>query len=154
MVVRMADGSLAALDFREEAPGRATRDMYLDARGELTDRSLYGPLAAAVPVSVMGMWQAHRRFGRLAWASLVAPAVELAETGFELDSATAASFLQAALKRILLSGQYPHAARFGEHFHGRVGDRFVQADLGATLRRIAEHGPDGFYSGETARLFG
>src|SRR5690606_38870096 len=79
MVVRTAGGETAALDYRETAPGAATRDMYLDAGGNVTDRSLVGHLAAGVPGSVMGLWEAHRRFGALPWEALVQPAVELAE---------------------------------------------------------------------------
>ncbi|HEX8670281.1 MAG TPA: gamma-glutamyltransferase, partial [Longimicrobium sp.] len=79
MVVRMADGTTAALDFREMAPGRATRDMFLDAAGNVTSKSTEGHLAAGVPGSVAGMWEAHKRFGRLPWAELVEPAANLAE---------------------------------------------------------------------------
>jgi gamma-glutamyltranspeptidase/glutathione hydrolase len=79
MVLRMADGRNATLDFREKAPVAATRNMYLDARGELTDRSRIGHLAAGVPGSVAGMWEAHRRFGSLPWAELIRPALNLAE---------------------------------------------------------------------------
>ena len=74
MVVRMADGTTAALDYREKAPLAATRDMFLDDEGNVTDKSVVGHLAAGVPGSVMGMWEAHRRFGTLPWADLVEPA--------------------------------------------------------------------------------
>ena len=83
MVVRLANGAAAALDFREKAPLAATRDMYLDADGNLTDRRLVGHLASGVPGSVSGMWAAHQRYGVLPWADLVEPAVDLAE-GFEV----------------------------------------------------------------------
>ncbi len=80
MVVRMADGAEAALDYREKAPLAATRDMFLDEQGELTDKSLVGHLAAGVPGTVAGMWAAHQRFGTMPCADLVQPAVELAAT--------------------------------------------------------------------------
>ncbi len=83
LVVRMADGTAAALDYREKAPLEATRDMFLDDNGELTDKSVVGHLAAGVPGSVMGMWEAHRRFGTIPWADLVEPAAGLAD-GFEV----------------------------------------------------------------------
>ena len=83
MVTRMADGTSAALDFREKAPLAATRDMYLDEEGNLTDKSVIGHLAAGVPGSVAGMWEAHQRFGSIDWEDLVYPAVELAN-GFEV----------------------------------------------------------------------
>jgi gamma-glutamyltranspeptidase/glutathione hydrolase len=149
MIVRMADGRTAALDFREEAPGGATRDMYLDAQGNLTDRSLVGHLAAGVPGSVAGMWEAHRRFGSRPWAELVQPAINLAE-GLVVHERLAASLrdYQQRLK------QYPATAAI--FLPGgsapRVGDRFVQKDLAETLRRIQRDGKDGFYRGRTAEL--
>lgn len=79
MVARMADGQTAALDFREKAPLKATRDMYLDEHGTLTDRAVVHHLAAGVPGSVAGMWEAHKRFGSRPWAELIQPAVNLAE---------------------------------------------------------------------------
>ncbi|MHB1193185.1 MAG: gamma-glutamyltransferase [Longimicrobiales bacterium] len=151
MVVRMADGTAAALDFREKAPLAATRDMYLDADGNLTDKSTVGHLAAGVPGSAMGMWEAHKRFGTLPWADLVAPAAALAD-GFpvtprflrSLDSAMVASltaFPASAAQFLPRDGQAP-----------QVGDTLRLADLAATLRRIQESGADGFYRGTTADL--
>ncbi|HEX2094476.1 MAG TPA: gamma-glutamyltransferase [Longimicrobiaceae bacterium] len=149
LVVHTAEGTTAALDFREAAPLRATRDMYLDAQGNLTDRSLVGHLAAGVPGSVAGMWEAHRRFGSLPWAELVQPAINLAE-GIVVHERLAGSLERnrAALRRFpattaifLPGGQVP-----------RVGDRLVQRDLAETLRRIAREGRDGFYRGRTAEL--
>ncbi|HET8657020.1 MAG TPA: gamma-glutamyltransferase [Longimicrobiaceae bacterium] len=149
MVVRMADGTTAALDFREEAPGGATRDMYLDARGKVTDRSLHGPLAVGVPGSVAGMWAAHERFGSLPWAELLQPAINLAD-GLVVHERLARS-LSAYEARLR---QYPATAAV--FLPGgkapRVGDRLVQSDLAATLRRIAQDGRDGFYGGKTAAL--
>ncbi len=86
LVVHMGDGREAALDFRERAPGTATRDMYIGANGHADDRSITGPLAAGVPGSVAGLWEAHERFGSRPWAELVAPAIALAEQGFVVDS--------------------------------------------------------------------
>ena len=77
MVARMADGTSAALDFREKAPLAATRDMYLDAAGNLTDRSVIGHLASGVPGAVMGLQEAHRRFGTKPWVELLEPAIAL-----------------------------------------------------------------------------
>ena len=149
MVVRMADGTTAALDYREKAPLEATRDMFLDERRELTDKSELGHLAAGVPGSVMGMWEAHQRFGTLPWANLVEPAAELAdgfevrerfrrdivskETDLRLFETTAATFLPGG--RIV-----------------DLGETFSQPELAATLRRIRDRGADGFYRGETADL--
>jgi gamma-glutamyltranspeptidase / glutathione hydrolase len=150
MVARMADGSTAALDFREKAPLAATRDMFLDAAGELTDRSVLGHLAAGVPGAVMGLWEAHRRFGSRTWAELLEPAIRLAEDGFVVDPHLAAS-LRGAEPRLrqfqgsaalLLPGGAPP----------EPGSRFRNPELAAVLRRIAQRGPPGFYEGETADL--
>ena len=149
MIVRMADGEAAALDYREKAPLAATRDMFLDDRGQLTDRSRVGHLASGVPGSVAGMWEAHERFGSVSWAELVEPSVHLAE-GIVVHERLARSLAahQTRLQQVpataavfLPDGQAP-----------RVGDRFVQQDLAATLRRIAADGKDGFYRGRTAEL--
>ena len=86
LVVHMGDGREAALDFRETAPGAATRDMYIGANGHADDRSITGPLAAGVPGSVAGLWEAHERFGSRPWAELLAPAIALADQGFVVDS--------------------------------------------------------------------
>ena len=83
MVVRLTDGTTAALDYRERAPLAASRDMYLNEAGELTEASTVGHLAVGVPGAVAGLWEAHRRFGTLEWRELVEPAVRLAE-GFEV----------------------------------------------------------------------
>jgi gamma-glutamyltranspeptidase/glutathione hydrolase len=149
LVVRMADGATASLDFREAAPLAATRDMYLDAQGRPTDRSLVGALAAGVPGSVAGMWEAHRRFGTLPWAELLQPAIDLAD-GMVVEERLAGSLnaYQERLRRfpataaIFLPGGRPP----------RVGERLAQPDLAATLRRIAKEGKAGFYGGRTAEL--
>jgi gamma-glutamyltranspeptidase/glutathione hydrolase len=149
MVVRMADGTTAALDFREMAPGRATRDMFLDAAGNVTDKSTEGHLAAGVPGSVAGMWEAHRRFGRLPWAELVQPSVNLAE-GIVVHQRLAESFYRNRKELVKNAETMRIFTRRGEPL--RVGDRLVQADLAETLRRVATGGKDGFYGGRTAEL--
>jgi gamma-glutamyltranspeptidase/glutathione hydrolase len=149
MVVHMADGTVASLDFREKAPLAASRDMYLDAQGNLTSASTTGHLAAGVPGSVAGMWEAHRRFGSLPWSDLVTPAANLAE-GIVVHERLASSLgsYQERLQR------YPAtAAAFLPGGRApRVGDRLEQQDLAETLRRIARDGRDGFYLGRTAQL--
>jgi len=149
MIVRMADGTSAALDFREKAPLAATRDMYLAADGSPTDRSLVGHLAAGVPGSVAGMWAAHQRFGSLRWQDLIEPAITLAE-GLVVHERLASSLREyqdrlqkypTTAKTFLLDGRAPN-----------VGERFVQHDLAESLRRIAVAGREGFYRGRTAAL--
>ena len=155
MVVRMADGTRAALDYREKAPLGASRDMYLGPDSELTDRSLYGASAAGVPGAVMGLWQAHRRFGTLPWAALIEPAVRLAE-GFEVHESLHRGVTR-AIERIaglgierrkMFEGTLETFCPGGEP--PAVGSLFRQPALADTLRRIADDGPDGFYGGLTA----
>jgi len=149
MVIRLADGTAAALDFRERAPAAASHDMYLDEHGELTDESRVGHRAVGVPGSVAGLWQAHQRYGSLPWRDLVEPAIGLAE-GFEVRERQAGSLRHYAEQL----AEYPATAEI--FLPGGappdVGDTLVQADLAGTLRRIQEDGRDGFYSGATARL--
>ncbi|CAN5808027.1 gamma-glutamyltransferase [soil metagenome] len=150
MVARLANGTSLALDFREKAPLAATRDMFLDEDGELSDRSVLGHLASGVPGAVMGLWEAHSRFGTRPWPELLAPAIRLAEEGFIVDRELAASVRGAADR---LRGYVGSAALF---LPGGVaieqGSRWRNPDLGQVLRRIAERGPAGFYEGETADL--
>ncbi|MSR36821.1 MAG: gamma-glutamyltransferase [Gemmatimonadetes bacterium] len=150
MVARMADGTTAALDFREKAPLAATRDMYLDERGDVTDRSLVGHLAVGVPGSPMGMWEAHRRFGTRTWAELLEPAIALAE-GFPVRP----RFLESLDAEMIgdLTRFPASAASFLVDGHApEVGTTLRQPDLAETLRRISDQGADGFYRGRTADL--
>jgi gamma-glutamyltranspeptidase/glutathione hydrolase len=148
MVIHMADGRAAALDYREVAPIAATRNMYLDAEGNLTDKSIVGPLASGVPGAVAGLTTALARYGTMSLAQVMAPAIRYAEEGFVVDSAFARSVSNNAKliaefggKDVFLPGGNPLA----------VGTRFRQPALGQTLRRIATEGAAGFYRGETAR---
>jgi len=149
MVVRLADGTTASLDYRERAPMAASRDMYLDENGEFREGYREGPLASGVPGSVAGLWAAHQRFGTLSWAELVAPAMELAE-GFEVRERQARQIAMGEenlrvfpnTEATFLPGGAPP----------EVGDLFKQPELAATLGRIAAQGRDGFYSGRTADL--
>jgi gamma-glutamyltranspeptidase/glutathione hydrolase len=149
MVLRLADGTTAALDYRERAPLGASRDMYLDARGNLTDRSVKGHLAVGVPGTVAGLWEAHRRFGSLPWRDLVAPAISLAG-GFQVRDRLSKSL--AAYASAL--EEYPATASIFLARGGppQVGEHLTQSDLARTLRRIREQGRDGFYLGATSDL--
>ena len=149
MVAHVA-GQSYALDFRETAPARASRDMYLDAKGETGDRSVTGALAAGVPGSVAGLWAAHEKLGSRPWASLVAPAITLAEEGWDVD-AYASMVIAAEADRL---ARFPASAAL--YLPGgkplAAGTRLRNPDLARTLRRIADKGRDGFYTGETTAL--
>ena len=135
------------LDYRETAPLAAHRDMYLDEHGDVIENaSLIGAQAAGVPGTVAGLWEAHQRYGRLPWKDLVMPAVRLAEDGF-LPAKALVDDIHS------MEDWFGDATNFYGHFGNISADRpFRQPELGRTLRRIAEHGPDDFYRGETARL--
>jgi gamma-glutamyltranspeptidase/glutathione hydrolase len=151
MIVRLADGTTAALDYREKAPGAAHRDMFLDSAGNLTDRSVVGHLASGVPGTVMGLWEAHQRFGERPWTELVEPSIELAR-GFPVRDRFLNSLGESMVEA--LSAFPASAAQFlpDEGAPPAVGDTLRQDDLTRTLERIRDQGPEGFYAGETADL--
>jgi gamma-glutamyltranspeptidase/glutathione hydrolase len=138
------------LDYREMAPGAAHRDMYLDEDGNVIQfKSLFGVLSAGIPGTVDGMWRAHQTHGSIPWDQLVQPAVDLAIDGFIVPEKLGEKISQ-HIERL--------AARnidvnFAAHFNGaKSGALFKQTDLGNTLKRIRDNGPDGFYAGETAKI--
>ncbi|HEX6534411.1 MAG TPA: gamma-glutamyltransferase [Gemmatimonadaceae bacterium] len=147
MVIRMADGRVAALDYREMAPLAATRDMYVDANGKLTDKGVVGPLASGVPGAVAGMAEALRRYGTMPLSRVLQPAIRLASKGFVVDDALEASIRADSEliskfegAKVFLPGGKPLAA----------GTKLVQPALARTLELIAEQGPKAFYQGEVA----
>src|SRR5262245_10692914 len=91
MVIHMADGRAGALDYREIAPLAATRNMYVDAEGKLTDKSIVGPLASGVPGAVAGLTAALAKYGTMPLDKVMAPAIRFAEEGIVVDSALARS---------------------------------------------------------------
>ena len=150
MVIRTADGQVRALDYRETAPGRASRDMYLDSIGEPTELSVTGHLSAGVPGSPAGLVEAHRALGRLPFDSVILPAIRLARDGFEVDEYRSESIRSDSVR---LSSFPASAATFLPG--GRppeIGSRMLQPELGATLEAIRRAGADGFYRGLVADL--
>ncbi|MGA2383813.1 MAG: gamma-glutamyltransferase [Gemmatimonadales bacterium] len=150
LVYRAADGRAYALDFRETAPSAATRDMYLDAAGGLSDKRLTGALAAGVPGTVAGLWEMHRRFGRVPWSDLVAPAITLAREGVVIDTARAAAFANPASEQRLRRFGTTVAALLPGGRRPELGDTLRQPDLARTLALIADSGADAFYRGSIA----
>ncbi len=146
MLIHMR-GEDSFVDYREQAPAAAQRDMYLDERGEVIEgASLYGYLAVGVPGTVAGLWAAHQRFGSLPWQDLLQPAVDLAASGFIVPDG-----LVAEMKS--MQSEFAGKTNFDRYFGNlQAGTVFRQPELAATLRRIAEQGPDGFYHGKTAAL--
>ena len=150
MLVRFADGRSTFIDFRERAPQKASRDMYLNASGKATEDSVVGYRASGVPGSVRGFEYASKKYGRKPWADVVAPAVALAEKGFPVSYGFAKSLHGSAeklerfreSKRIFLRDSQPY----------EFGETFVQPELARTLQRIREQGARDFYEGETAHL--
>lgn len=148
LVYRSKDGEKAALDFREKAPSLADKDMYLDSAGNpITRLSLDGHLAAGVPGTVAGMQEAHKKYGTLTWAELLAPAIELANNGFNITKRQATEFnsYQKRFKQYSTS-----SASIIRDQPWKKGDVFIQSQLGNTLNLIAENGRDGFYKGPVA----
>jgi len=150
LVVRTADGRTASLDFRETAPAAATRNMYLDARGNVAPRrSEYGHLAAGVPGSVAGLFALHDSLGRLPMARLIQPAIDLAARGCVLTPHEARE-LNAALPLFRRHCTRPNA--FTSRQAWAAGDTLRQPELAATLERIRDRGPQEFATGRTALL--
>ncbi|WP_369827532.1 gamma-glutamyltransferase [Caulobacter sp. FWC2] len=135
------------LDYRETAPAAASADMYLGKDGEPVEGlSLYGNLAAGTPGTVRGLAMAHKRFGKLPWARVLAPAIRYAREGFEVNAQFAG----------MLTGEVPPPfakTNFRAYFGPRqAGTMFKQPELAATLERIAKGGDKAFYEGKTADL--
>jgi gamma-glutamyltranspeptidase/glutathione hydrolase len=149
MLIRFADGRSTFIDFREQAPGKASRNMYLDAAGKLTKDSIEGWRSSGVPGTVRGFEMATSKYGKRTWAENMAPAIALAK-GFPISYALAES-----LKRSRDLAQDPESKRIfqkgGAFFD--VGETLAQPELADTLERIAKNGPNEFYEGETAKRF-
>jgi gamma-glutamyltranspeptidase/glutathione hydrolase len=148
MIVSTPSGDITSFDYREKAPLRSTRTMYLRADGTI-DRTLTasGYLAPGVPGTVRGLELAHKKFGKLPWKTVVMPAVDLAEGGFVISDALARSLnreLDGSMSKFAAS-----TAAYGKPGGGewKTGDRLVLGDLAKTLRAIAETGADAFYTG-------
>src|ERR1700731_1651310 len=151
MLIRLADGKTTFLDYRETAPGKATRDMYIGKDGKLDEEaSVIGYRSVAVPGTVAGLALALKTWGSMKLADVMAPAILLAENGFPISESLAHEFEQerkglqrfAASRHIFLND--------GKMF--QPGDTLHQPELAATLKRIARKGATEFYNGETARM--
>jgi gamma-glutamyltranspeptidase/glutathione hydrolase len=147
MLIRMADGKTHFLDYREKAPAAASRDMYLDAQGNvIPGASEIGYKAIAVPGSVAGLTYAEKKYGKLTLKQVMGPAIKLARDGFALTWGEAADFHDSHL------AQFPESRRVfqrnGDYY--KPTEIFRQPDLARTLERIAAN-PDDFYHGSLAQ---
>jgi len=148
-VARLANGELVSIDYREMAPGKANRDMYIDADGTArTDKSQNGQLSSGVPGTVAGLFACYK-YAKLPFEKLIQPAIDLAEKGFAISEreAKALNALQDELKKF--NTVMPV---FVKNIPWSAGDTLIQTDLANTLKRIRDHGAPGFYEGETAKL--
>lgn len=151
MVLHLEDGTSTTLDFREKAPRKASRNMYIRDGKLVPELSREGALAVGVPGVVDGMVKALERYGNLPLETVMEPAIRLAREGFELSWLQAQELNEHAetLAKYEASKNYftkPSGKQFEE------GDLFVQEDLTRTLGRIAKRGRKGFYSGQTANM--
>jgi gamma-glutamyltranspeptidase/glutathione hydrolase len=151
LVYRDHAGPAGTLDFRETAPAAASRDMYLDAQGNVVPgRSTAGALAVGTPGTVAGMEALHKKLGKLPWAKLVAPAVRLAAHGLALTEKEAAGLNRTQADFIKYNPGAPPV--FVRATAWQKGDTLKQPELAAVLLRIQQLGRAGFYQGRTAEL--
>jgi gamma-glutamyltranspeptidase/glutathione hydrolase len=148
MVYRSAHGEASTLDFREKAPAAASQNMYLDSAGNvIPNMSLSTHQASGVPGSVDGMAEAYRKYGKLKWADLVQPAIDLAHNGFKITRRLAGSLNWGYNQFIKLNPEKTYLLKEGGWHEG---DLLVQEDLAKTLELIRDKGRDGFYTGVVA----
>ncbi|HEV2670716.1 MAG TPA: gamma-glutamyltransferase, partial [Gemmatimonadales bacterium] len=149
IVHRTASGEVSALDYREAAPAGASRDMYLDSAGNVTNKNLVGHLASGVPGSVAGLHEAWTRYGSLPWATLLAPAIRLAQ-GHIIDTARSRDIYY---DREMLAHFPASKAQFLVNDSAPApGTLWKQPDLARTLQLISDSGPSVFYRGQIADL--
>jgi gamma-glutamyltranspeptidase/glutathione hydrolase len=150
LLVRLADGCVGLVDYRETAPGSSARDMYIRPDGTLdSDAATIGYRSAAIPAAVAGLELALRTYGTMKLAEVMAPAIRLAEQGFPVSQKLARS-LEAARPRLQrFSASRRIFLKDGQLF--QPGEVLRQPELAATLRRIAKNGGAEFYRGQTAR---
>ena len=148
MVYRMADGSVGSIDYREKAPQAASKDMYLDDKGDvIPDLSTKGALASGVPGTIAGIFEAQAKFGKLKPAEILQPVIDLARNGFVVTKAQAERLQRNREVFVEVNGPETFFAK-----EIKEGDTLKIPVLAATLERIAKNGRDEFYKGETAKI--
>lgn len=148
LVYRGKRGDSDALDYREKAPEKAFRDMYLDPQGNaITDKSLYGTLASGIPGTVDGMVKAHNKYGKLSWKKDLQPAIDLAQNGFQITAQQASEFNSHKEKFLKYN---KNSVAFVKKELWKAGDLLRQPQLAKTLKLIRDKGRKGFYEGSVA----
>ncbi|WP_374360448.1 gamma-glutamyltransferase [Cloacibacterium sp.] len=143
-------GEKFALDYRETAPIKASKDMYLDEKGNAnTDLSQNGRLAVGVPGSISGMFYTHKKFGKLPMSALIQPAIDLAEKGFAV-TLREANLLNSTKEDFLKHNS--HKTAFTKDIPWKQGDLLIQKELANTLKAIQKNGEKGFYEGKNAQF--
>jgi len=152
MVIRDKTGKTFSIDFREKAPSKGSRDMYLDKDGNIIPNlSILGRLASGVPGTVDGMAEAHKKLGKLPWRDILQPAIDLATKGV-VQTEREARGLNAIKKDLLAINPKTEYFQRDDKKDWKTGDTLIQKDLAKVLIRIQKKGRDGFYSGKVARL--
>ena len=148
MVYRLANGEKGALDYREKAPAKAYRDMYLDKDGNvIPDKSTLGALAVGVPGTIAGIFEVYQKFGSLPFAELIQPAIDLARKGVLITELQANFYMNKNVELIKQANNYVTPFENG----WKAGERFKYEELAQTLERIRDNGSYEFYNGETAK---
>lgn len=149
-VIHLKNGKNITIDYREMAPGKAFKDMYLDSAGNpLLNLSQDGHLASGVPGTIAGIFECMK-YARLPFAKLIQPAIDLAEKGYVITRAEASSLNSTRADFIKYNSITPIFVRKEDKW--KAGDTLIQRDLAQTLKRIKEKGAKGFYEGKTAQL--
>ena len=153
MLVHLAESDEQVfIDYREMAPAGASRDMFLNEDGTVDKRKAYNSVSAAgIPGTVAGLIHALEKYGTLDLKTVIQPAIDLAENGFEVPAALHLN-LRSAAQRLARNDEANRVYLGGTGTAPDMGSLFKQPDLAATLKRVREKGFDGFYKGKTAEL--
>ena len=153
LVARLQNGTTTTIDYREMAPGKAHRDMYLDEKGEAKfELSQNGHLSSGIPGTVAGLFESMK-YAKLPFVVLIQPAIDLAKNGFVISDREARSLNALKNEFLKYNTVVPALVKAeSENSEWKGGDTLFQKDLAATLLRIQKNGASGFYEGETAQL--
>ena len=148
VVYHTSNGESGSLDFREKAPGKAFKDMYLDDNGDvIEDMSTLGGAAVGVPGSISGIFEIHSKFGSLPIKDLFQPSIELAKNGFVITKRQESALKDKMKDFIKVNG---NESLFSNNY--QEGDTLKNINLSNTLDKIANNGPKAFYEGEIAKM--